>query len=214
MATKRKNVMRHLIEGVSEAQMAFLLDLDPPADANKFEVCDLQFPTIVHQRCRPLWLKHRTEILSQYIAAWPGMRPSWWFHFDPDCPRIESADIERYGWEDCYWLEHTPALRRRLGGIGSPDFECMGYVPHFWKAIPAHWLRPYDLDIADNGFLPDPLHPPEFEPEIEYLDRWGALLPGERKLASKSNPAAFLPVIVTPEDDGSTSIRLKKATNL
>jgi hypothetical protein len=54
MPRKRQNAKsKH--PSLSEAAWAILLDEEPPADANDFDVFEMQYPTVTAEKCRGLW---------------------------------------------------------------------------------------------------------------------------------------------------------------
>src|SRR5690242_17503304 len=129
MPTKRRRRTRNVLPGLSEGTWALLLDEEPPADINAWEEFNLRHPTASEEKCRGIWLSVRETAMPQYIAAHSCSRPSLWYLFDPECPRVEAPDIIQHHWQGCFWLTFTPALRLRLGGCGTPNFQVFNYVP-------------------------------------------------------------------------------------
>lgn len=196
MPIKRRIVKTKHAE-ISEVQWATLLDRPLPADTDEWEEYLLAFPTVTEEKSRALWNSARDAVLGEFIKEKPGQRPTWWFLFDPDCPRVEAADIQRYKWQGYSSLSHIPALRRRLGGVGTPTFEVLNLAPSFQKGIPDDWITVETLSDTDEGLPVDTEDPPVYESEIEYLERHGLLRPGEKERARKVNPRAFDRIVVT-----------------
>lgn len=155
------------------------------------------------------WDAARDDLLVEWIDAHPGTRPWGWWRFDaPRWPREDWPDRMRdYGpWADDLFAEP----RRRLGGIGTPNHECLNYLPPFARGVPSSWVDPFSvcyyngrsLDIHGapigtdyhegdfDGLAPDPHDPPTFESEASYLRRHNLLTPAETK---RLTPAAFEP---------------------
>jgi hypothetical protein len=126
-----------------------------------------------------LWREHCDDIVEEHVADLPGTRPQRWWEFDSKEPR------------------------KRLSGIGTPDFEVLNYKPSFSFGIPLSWIDQSDCDyynraglfkhIAPNqnstgtftGVAIDPLDPPVYESQAAYLDKHGLFLPGEKKRLKK-----------------------------
>ena len=198
MPTKRRRMTRNLNVPISEEIFAVLLDEEPPVEMNRFERFELQFPTVCKEASRKMWLANREVVMPEFIRRHPGRRPSRWYLFDPQCPRVSPADIERYGWKGCFWLEHTPDLRRRLGGTGDPKFEHLNYVPSFCCGVPVEWMTQEEVDDCGHGSAIDPLSPPRYESQPSYLARHGLLTPAENR---RLTPADFEPEVVGPDDE-------------
>ncbi len=139
------------------------------------------FPTFFDQSDpKQLWRKYRDEFLPRFIWKNPGRRPLPWWQYD--APR----------WCDPYpscWFHGTlEEPRRRLGGIGTPSFEVLNYVPSFYKGIPTSWITEDDVrrcgpDFAGKAI--DPEDPPIYESQTAYLQRHGLLSPVEIRYIEK-----------------------------
>ncbi len=91
--------------------------------------------------------------------------------------------------------------RRRLGGIGTPQFEVMAIWPHFPFGLPMEWVHQWAVELytgrarnvhgeiimpeftghAFAGVAIDPRDPPRFESQAGYLSRHELLTPEERR---------------------------------
>ncbi len=137
---------------------------------------------------REVWHRHRDDLLQKWIADHPGTRPCAWWKFESLEPR------------------------RRLGGIGTPQHECLAVKGSFTLGIPDYWVTPWQesyyngkaLDIHgrnigeySDGAFPykaiDPGDPPTFESQAAYLKRHGFLTNHEEKRLSDAD---FMPEIV------------------
>ena len=172
-----------------------------------------QYPTVRPAKCREVWLAVRDELLPRWVKQFPGTRPSWWYLFDPECPRISQEDIQRHGWQGQYFLPLIPDLRKRIAGIGDPAYEHLALVPTFDCTVPTTFVTPFDeeyyngrrVDIRGNrigtefhegnfqGRAIDPNNPPQYESEAAYLKRHGLLTPIESRRLRKRD---FEPEIV------------------
>ncbi len=126
---------------------------------------------------RAAWAEVGGEILDAWIATAPGTRPSAWWKYD------------------------GLRQRQRLGGIGTPNHECLAYVPGYHCGTPDSWVTKEDVEYygADfEGVAIDPEDPPQYESQAAYLRRLDLFLPGESKRLRKAD---FEPEIVMPEDD-------------
>jgi hypothetical protein len=147
-----------------------------------------------------VWLTIRDELLPRWINVHPGTRPSWWFLFDPECPRISAEDVACHGWEGCFYAKEIPELRQRIGGTGDPAYEHSALVPHFDCAVPDHFVTVEDVkwhrdqDEEFSGIPLDPNDPPAYESQATYLDRLNLLTPAERRRVRKKD---FKPELVS-----------------
>ena len=159
---------------------------------------------------RNVWEEVRKEVMAAWIKKSPGTRPWGWWEFD--APRWEKKF-------DAWYDGKKPKPRRRLGGIGTPEYEVLAYVPYFDKGLPMGWVTKFDeeyyngraKDIHGNpiglehyegdfaGVAIDPDNPPQFESEAAYLERLGLLTPGEKKWL-ETHPEALEPETVEFED--------------
>lgn len=159
MPTKRRRRNRNRIEEVSETAWSIMLDREPPADANGFEVLDLRYPTApaATGRCKELWQSCSDEILEEYTAEFPGSRPSfWWLFSAPRC----ADDVERF----------EPRLRLNPDGTPHKDQYPGDYKEHG---------RP-DIDRDEYGIAIESAGPFIYESEASYLDRHGLLSKDEK----------------------------------
>ena len=143
-----------------------------------------------------LWEAHRDEFLPAFIAKNPGRRPLAWWQWD--CPRWQDP------YEEVFFHGTLCEPRKRIGGIGTPRYEVLSYVPHFFKGIPTGWVsksqedyyngRQVDIHghkIGTNnegdflGKAIDPEDPPFYESETSYLLRNNLLSPQEKKYVAQ-----------------------------
>jgi hypothetical protein len=116
---------------------------------------------------RPLWAKHRKNLIKQWVNEYPGTRPH------------------------AFWLFEAPAeMRLRLGGKGDtiPD-HVPDEVEEYWRGLPTYWIAENRLMMWPEleEFAIDPDDPPKFESEACYLKRLGLLLPGEGERLHKED---------------------------
>jgi hypothetical protein len=166
---------------------------------------------------RAVWTEVRAELLSEWITDAPGTRPWAWWEFD--APRWRRSEwprgMQRSWHTDDAWGEP----RERLGGVGTPCYLCLGYVPHFRFGIPVSWVQPWavayyngrardvhgrpQLGTTDfpEGSFPhdaiDPLDPPHFESQAAYLDRHLLLTATERRHLTAAD---FEPDVLHPRE--------------
>lgn len=124
---------------------------------------------------RRMWAACRDQVLADWVAQHPGSRP--------------------VGWWQC---EAPEAMRRRLGGIGTPQFEPIDGSDRFalHRGIPRYWMDADRIRIYGRGTAVDPADPPVFESQAVYLDRLGLFLPGER---ARLTAADFEPERIGPQ---------------
>ena len=211
MATNRKKRGRSRRQAqISETAWAMLNDLPLPANGNKFERFILESPA-AHtqgQGLKDYWNRYRDAILADWTSKSPCTRPSCWWRFD--APRWEKPKDK-----DCYWYGVLSEPRKRIGGTGTPAYECLNYVPSFTIGVPDRWVSAFDVDyyngravandgscIGDNykdgdfdGIAVDPDDPPTFESQAAYLKRHGLLTAAEVRWLDK-HPEALEPEAV------------------
>jgi hypothetical protein len=171
MPSKRTPITHRQIPDISPVALFHATDGfwgERPVGPVSIDEFDFGYPTVKHEKCRDLWLTVRDELLPYWVNERAGTRPSWWYLFDPECPRVSADDIQRLHWQGWYFLEITPDLRRRVGGQGTPDFERYSVGPCLRCAVPTNFI---DLNEAD---------PPRYESEAAYLDRHGLLAAAEK----------------------------------
>ena len=189
MPTKRTRKAHERRTEISTVALYYATDglwADPP-ESGVLDIMTFKYPSVRPNECREVWLAIRGELLPQWIKKFAGSRPSWWYHFDPECPRISEEDIRRHGWEGCYFAKNLPDLRRRLGGIGTPAYEVFALVPTFNRAVPDHFVTVEDVRFHSEeqeefrGKPIDPTDPPRYESEASYLLRHNFLTPAEKR---------------------------------
>jgi hypothetical protein len=152
MPTKRTRVERFRRGDVDPVHWALLTDSTPPEDGEA--LAEFTFDAIAGE----LWARHGAAILRDWIALYPGTRPSqWWRH---DAPRAADPDPE------CFYAHTMIEGRRLLKGQGRPAWEVLNLVPSWHLGIPRVW----------SGGDPEAL---VFESQREYLKRHGLLEKGE-----------------------------------
>ena len=148
------------------------------------------------EELKVLWNAVKKDLLADWIKKKPCLRP--WVWWTLDAPR----------WERKFdaWFDGTlQEPRRRLGGIGTPNFEELAYFPHFSYGIPTGWVTKFQqeyyngraLDIHGNiisseytegdfkGVAINSEDPPCFESVAVYLERHGLLTPTEKVYLKK-----------------------------
>jgi hypothetical protein len=184
---------------VSAVALAYFRD--QPMRDDPIEMHALRFEDV---STRVLWEACRDEVLADWIREHPGTRPSCWWRFD--APRW--LDDGHPGW---YFHNKLPEPRRRLGGVGTPSYEVLRYVPSFRFGLPDRWVEPSQVEYYNgrskdihgtpigtqyseghfSGVAIDWSDPPRFESQAAYLNRHGLLAPAERR---RLTPADFEPV--------------------
>ena len=127
------------------------------------------------------WNVHSDRIIAEWIENNPGTRPHRWWQYD------------------------APEARKRLGGIGTPAYEVLAYVPSYTLGIPNSWVTPWQVAYYNgrardahnqpigepgrefNGVAIDEEDPPVYESQATYLKRLGLLVPGEERRVGKAN---------------------------
>ena len=203
---------RRTIE-VSDRAFAYLSD-DPEYESREghpMEMLDLVYPR-ARGTFERTWQAVREEILTAWIREKPGTRPRAWWRLD--APRW--ADDP---WADS-WCHGTFAEpRRRLGGTGTPIYECLAYKPQFELGIPDSFIDAaalaYYVDNTgglENGDHPgepveafDPKDPPRYESQARYLWDRDLLEPAERKIVKKLGLLDDVEVVQGPYSGGAAS---------
>ena len=184
MPVKRRKAKQRRAE-VSADMIAIFSDREPSNPWVRFST-DAEFEAA--------WNEARDEILADWIADAPGSRPSAWWKYD--APRQPLGTFD-----GCYYDGKLPAPRERLGGVGTPNFEVLNYVPSYHCGIPDSWVIRADVAYYQpdfEGVVIDPSDPPRYESQASYLDRHGLFLPGEKKRVKKRDWQAEL---VLPDPD-------------
>jgi hypothetical protein len=218
MPTERTRRSRRLVAGLTPYQRAHLLDRELPeaddedrwwrvVEVRRSESCLAHHP----RSAVALWRAYRDELLRDWLRDNPGRRPQVWW--EADAPRQPLGTGP-----GCFSDGKLPLPRRRLGGVGTPLFECTNTVPAYFLGIPAAWITQREVELFSGrrrdvhgrilfpewqnrpfaGVAIDPLDPPRFESEASYLERLGLLLPGERRRLREED---FVPEVLLPDDD-------------
>jgi hypothetical protein len=155
-----------------------------------------KFTIIDDDQAQKVWRENGKFIVKDWIKTAPGTRP--------------------YG----FWEFEAPEQRKRLGGVGDPEWEHLSGAEIYDKGIPAKWVDAWDVDYYNGrartvdgkpfkyelatykegdftGKAIDPKAPPVYESEATYLTRLGLLLPGEAGRLTKKD---FDPVTVEPDE--------------
>lgn len=210
MPTKRRRSTRNWRDdSVPPTIWAYLQTGDDHADDETF------FVVLGHSdaELEKSWQRARDTLLPEWIAERRGTRPWGWWRFD--APRWQRADLpERCRALGDVFLVKLAEPRRRLGGIGTPIYEVLNYVPSFDRGLPDRFVDPSDCDFYNGratdihgnrvgteyheghftGLAPDRSDPPRFENETAYLARHGLLTPAERNMLPGS---AYEPETIT-----------------
>lgn len=181
---------------LTPAAIAYLSDDDTAVVEDNFTLWCYRagMPGLDHDpEPKELWDQNQDEFLPAFIAKNPGRRPLAWWHWS--APRWNDP------YEGIFFHGTLCEPRQRIGGIGTPSFEVLAYVPHFDKGIPTGWVSKFEEDyytgrVKDipghkvernnregdfKGVAIDPNDPPVFESETAYLLRNGLLTPAEKK---------------------------------
>lgn len=146
------------------------------------------------------WFEHSERVVAEHVADFPGTRPYHWW-------RLEAPRMKTGYYPGCFYDGKLCEPRKRLGGIGTPQHECLGCVPCFEYGLPVVWLtsdlaslyRGTAKDVHGQPIFPeyfsrpftgvaiDPNDPPRFESQASYLKRHGLFMPGEGKRLSKTD---------------------------
>lgn len=157
-----------------------------------------------------VWNACKSEIIRDWIKKTPCTRPWPWWEFDAPQEPVKC-------WTD---MDIKKAQRKRLEGVGSPDFEFLAYMPHFQLGIPTGFIDQFDVayyngkakDIhgkrINSGFKKgdfkavayDKNNPPIFESEAVYLERLNLLTPIEKVFLTE-HPELMEPEIIEFEND-------------
>ncbi len=219
MTTKRKPITRHLVPDVSNTARWAMADkvLYPqPEEVNHLELTyqpGLDFPTVYFDKCKVVWNSAKETILKDWIAKFPGTRPSYWWHFD--APRMSEAEAIKHDWQGWYFVPQLCETRRRLGGIGTPSYEVLFYVPVFHCGVPESWITKSDVKyytyqtddpgtpadkrselirgVVFKGVAVDLADPPTYESQAMYLKRHGLMKDSEVK---RVKPEAWNPEVI------------------
>jgi hypothetical protein len=145
--------------GVTDMQWRFLKGEPLP---KTFEALVLEYD--INKTNEQLWTLHRDVVLAEHVKENPGTRPAlFWQH---DAPRLPVGTFP-----GAHYDGELPEPRKRLGGTGTPAYECRNVKPSFSLGIPNIWVG---IDATD---------PPTFECQAAYLKRHSLLMAGEEKRA-------------------------------
>ena len=194
---------------ITDREFAYLSDVADyeSRDGNSFAMLDLLYPVRGGETLRVKWGAVRDEIMSRWVAERPGTRPrAWWL---VDAPRWDDSP-------DDYDRTLTQP-RRRLGGTGTPIFECLCYVPHFEYGIPdtfisASTLAHYNEHGKNRGLKNwerpdepveaiDPKDPPQYESQARYLWDRDLLEPEEKRAVKKLGLLDEVELVERHEDE-------------
>jgi hypothetical protein len=166
--------------------------------------------SLSEKRLRQRWQLYQAKHLSDFIKNNPCQRPWAWWEYS--APR----------WHDpypgTYFHGTLPEPRQRLGGVGTPDYEFLNYVPSFRFGLPTGFLSPWLVDYYNgrakdvNGKLIPSKHkpgdftgqaisledPPVYESECAYLERHGLLTQSERRYLQQ-HQKLMEPITITAE---------------
>jgi hypothetical protein len=111
-----------------------------------------------------LWKTHGEAVVAEHVEDSPGSRPGRWWEYN--APRSKLGTYPGAGYDG-----ELPEPRNRIGGTGTPAYECRSVGPSFSFGIPNIWVG---IDSDD---------PPTFESQAAYLKRHNLLMAGEEKRA-------------------------------
>ena len=202
MATNRKRTPRsRLVSALDPGEINYLYDRDDPLGDPWLDRCFM-----TKDELKGLWIANRDEVLSWWLENRPCTRPGPWWAYDSPRQIIDGLPHEVWNF---------PAVRRRLGGIGTPCYEVLAYLPAFALGIPTSWVKQWEVDYYNGrskdihgnpignkkegdfrGLAIDPDDPPRYESQAAFLLRHG-LLTTEEKAHLKKHPVQLEPVAVT-----------------
>jgi hypothetical protein len=165
---------------------------------------------------RQAWQALREDILERWVRQHPGTRPYGWWAYDAPRWRREDLPARCRNLGDVF-LRQLAEPRKRLGGVGTPCYECLNYVPSFQSGVPCQWVTAFfenyyngrSRDVHGKrigteyhegnfaGRAIDPTDPPIYESQATYLQRHGLLSSSE--LAQIPPDAFTTPEYVLPE---------------
>jgi hypothetical protein len=163
----RKKRVSKAKEQLSDMQWRFLKGEELPATMEAFAI-----KKDFHGTNEALWNQYREVILAEHVKQNPGTRPALFWKYD--CPRLPMGTFP-----GCFYDGKLPEPRKRLGGVGTPDYLVKCTKPSFSYGIADIWAG---IDEDD---------PPIFESQAAYLKRHGLLMAGEERrsdFASESVP--------------------------
>lgn len=198
MATNRKRTPRsRLVSSLTPGEINYLYDRNDPSKDVWDDIVWWSKP-----ERKGLWISNRDEVMDWWLGNKPCTRPGpWWDH---ESPRQTIGDFPPDVWD-------FPATRQRLGGIGTPCYEVLAYLPAFTLGIPNSWVEQWSVDYYNGrakdihgkpignkkegdfkGVAVDPNDPPRYESQAAYLKRNG-LLTAEEKAYLAKHPALLKP---------------------
>jgi len=204
MPTKRRCRTRNLLPQIEDWQIQYLETGQAP-EGHRLAALLLEGD---RGELRRLWEACREDILARWVVAAPGTRPwGWWWH---DAPRWRAEDMPAQARVLNPKAFSFPEPRRRLGGTGTPQYECLAVVPRLEAAIPVDWVSSFDADFYRgkakdihgnpigtefvghrfDGKAIDFGNLPRYEAEASYLKRHNLLLPGEAERLTDADFAA------------------------
>jgi hypothetical protein len=146
-----------------------------------------------------LWGEHADRIVAEHVVSYPGTRPARWWQYS--APRLPIGT-----YPGLYYDGMLRDPRQRLGGIGTPAYEVLAYMPSFRYGLPWIWITHSDVmyyrglavdihgaPVGDRyprdfkGVAIDPNDPPTFESQAAYLRRHGLFLAGEERRLRKAD---------------------------
>jgi hypothetical protein len=162
----RKRRVDKAREQLTDFEWDYLCDRHDAHSTDPYQVCQ-RLVLSGSEKLEALWQLHREVIISEHIKDNPGTRPAMWWQFD--APRLPVG-----AFPGCWYDGQLPEPRERIGGTGTPAYECRNVVPSFGYGIPNVWV-----DIDENDL-------PTFESQAAYLKRHGMLLASEYHRTSGS----------------------------
>lgn len=197
MPTNRKRITRKLKSVLTDNVRRYLETGE--STENDVDVYILQ---VAPEQLRDSWESQKEIIMPEWIEKYPGTRPFAWWEFTS--PRWERKF-------EAYYDGKLPEPRLMIGGVGTPIYDVLSYMPHFSFGIPTGWVTKWDEDYYNGrakdihgkiiptnykegnfaGKGVDPDDPPTFESQAAYLERHGLLTEAEKK---RLKPSDFKPV--------------------
>ena len=177
MPTTRKRTPRSReVSTLNQDEINWLFDLPKGKPTLRF------FIRSKSKEIEKLWRDNRTDVLSWWVQNKPCTRPTAWWKYDS--ARQVISDFPPDVW-------NFPAVRQRLGGIGTPAYEVLNVVPSFCLGLPDNW----DSFGSERVIAIDPDNPPLYESQAAYLQLHGLLTTAE-KAHLKKHPDLLQPEAV------------------
>ena len=99
---------------------------------------------------RAVWRAVRARVLADWIQRTPGTRPWIWWEVDGPKWRLEHMP-KRIAHSSALWVGRLCEPRRRLGGIGTPEYEVLNTWPSLPFGLPSVFVAAWAVDPTTGG---------------------------------------------------------------